>query len=138
MTKIDELRKRAEESLESGGVELDDISGLSSNDLGRLVHQLRVHQVELEMQNEELRRAQFEMETAQAKYSELYEFAPVGYFTLDKRGVIRQANLAGAQLVAANPKSFLVDSPSQNSFTRMIYVQFPFCTCGKSIKTERG
>ncbi|MGB6063473.1 MAG: sigma 54-interacting transcriptional regulator [Desulfomonilaceae bacterium] len=111
MAKIDELRKRAEESLESGGVELDDISGLSSNDLGRLVHQLRVHQVELEMQNEELRRAQFEMETAQAKYSELYEFAPVGYFTLDKRGVIRQANLAGAQLVAANAKSFLVDSP---------------------------
>ncbi|MEO6244438.1 MAG: PAS domain S-box protein, partial [Opitutaceae bacterium] len=64
-----------------------------------MLHELQVHQIELEMQNEELRNTQAEVEAAAARYADLYDFAPVGYFTLDFDGAITQANLAGAQLL---------------------------------------
>lgn len=60
---------------------------------------LRVHQVELEQQNEELQRVQLGLETARDKYSDLYDFAPVGYFTVSKKGLIEEANLSGASLL---------------------------------------
>jgi PAS domain S-box-containing protein len=65
----------------------------------RLHHELQVHQVELEMQNAELRQTRDELETALEKYTDLYDFAPVGYFTLDRIGDIRSVNLTGAGLV---------------------------------------
>jgi len=65
----------------------------------RLLHELQVHQVELEMQNEELRQARSEVEMALEKYTDLYDFAPVGYVTLDRSGTIRAANLTGSVLV---------------------------------------
>jgi PAS domain S-box-containing protein len=65
----------------------------------RLLHELEVHQIELEMQNAELRQARDEVETGLAKYTDLYDFAPVGYITLDRDGVIRAANLTGASLL---------------------------------------
>ncbi len=71
----------------------------SAGDTQRLLHELQVHQVELEIQNEELRKARDEMEAGQEKYSDLYEFAPVGYFTLTVEGTIHQVNLTGASLV---------------------------------------
>jgi PAS domain S-box-containing protein len=64
----------------------------------RLLHELQVHQIELEMQNEELRQARAEREKMEAqlgKYSDLYDFAPVGYFNLDHGGIIRAVNLTG-------------------------------------------
>jgi len=68
-------------------------------DTRRLVHELQVHQIELEMQNEELAQARFESENLLRQYTDLYDFAPVGYFTLAHDGTIRQANLAGAGLL---------------------------------------
>ena len=65
----------------------------------RLLHELQVHQVELEMQNEELRKTRDEMEAERDKYTDLYDFAPIGYFTLDREGTIADANLAGASLL---------------------------------------
>ena len=65
----------------------------------RLVHELEVHQIELESQNTELRLIQEELEFSRNKYSELYDFAPVGYFTFDIHGLIREVNLAGAHLL---------------------------------------
>jgi len=79
----------------------------SSADLKRLVHELQVHQIELELQNEELRRSRAEVETGLALYADLYDFAPVGYFTLGPDGAIHKANLAGARLVDVERASLI-------------------------------
>lgn len=105
------LRERAETLLNKQARRLD---GLSVRDARSLIHELGTHQVELEMQNEELRRAQEELEAAGRKYADLYNFAPVGYFTLDKKGVITEVNLTGASLLGAK-KSILIGTPL-NSF----------------------
>jgi PAS domain S-box-containing protein len=70
-------------------------------DVQRLIHELQVRQIELEMQNEELAQARAESEAALHQYTDLYDFAPVGYFTLARDGTIRQANSTGANLLGA-------------------------------------
>ena len=65
----------------------------------KLVEDLHVHQIELEIQNEELRRAQLELEASRDKYSNLYDFAPVGYATVSEKGLILQANLSCAAML---------------------------------------
>ena len=72
---------------------------LSPEEAQRLLHELQVHQIELEMQNEELRRAQGELEAARARYFDLFDLAPVGYFTISEQGLILEANLTGAGLL---------------------------------------
>jgi PAS domain S-box-containing protein len=71
---------------------------------------LRVHQIELEMQNEELSRAQEELEASRARYFDLYDLAPVGYFTLSEEGLILEANLTAAKLLGV-PRGALVKQP---------------------------
>jgi len=95
------LRRRAEARLGGGAGRNHAGNGeaRSAADTQRLLHELQVHQVELEMQNEELQQARDEMEAGLEKYSDLYDFAPVGYLTLSREGVIREANLAGAGLL---------------------------------------
>lgn len=79
-------------------------------DMRRLLHELQVHQIELEMQNEELLQARQELEASRNKYAELYDFAPVNYFTLDAAGLIQEVNLAGAGLLGIE-RSLLVHAP---------------------------
>jgi PAS domain S-box-containing protein len=93
-----ELRRRAEERL--GRKALGVPPSLVEKDPRRLLHELQVHQVELELQNEELRQARDTLEEARDRYLDLYDRAPVGYLTLDEKGVIRQANLAAARMLS--------------------------------------
>ena len=72
-----------------------------------LVHEIQVHQIELEMQNESLRRMQIELEKSLDRYRDLYDFSPVGYLTLDKVGRISQINLTGASLLGENREKLI-------------------------------
>jgi PAS domain-containing protein len=89
------LRQRAEEFLDRNP---EAANKIPAGDLHKLIEDLHVHQIELEMQNEELRRAQLEIEKVRDRYSDLYDFAPVGYFTISDKGIILEANLSGARL----------------------------------------
>jgi PAS domain S-box-containing protein len=82
---------------------------LSPEETRRLLHELRVHQIELETQNKELRRTQEELETARARYCDLYDQAPVGYFVLSEKGLILEANLRAATLFGT-PRGELLKS----------------------------
>jgi PAS domain S-box-containing protein len=95
-------------------------------DSQRLLHELEVHQIELEMQNAELRLARDEAEAVLEKYTDLYEFAPVGYFTLDCKGIIQLVNLTGAMMIGSN-RSRLVGRPFRllvSSWLRPVFDSF--------------
>jgi PAS domain S-box-containing protein len=85
--------------MQEQAIDHSDVSTLPTKELQALVHELRVHQIELEIQNDELKRVQLELEASRDEFQDLYDFAPVGYFTLTHKGLIIQANLAGASLI---------------------------------------
>src|SRR5216117_2850002 len=95
--KAADLRLRAEDKAKVAETEIQE--SRSPDDARRVFHELRVHQIELEMQNEELRRTQVELEAAWVRYFDLYDLAPVGYFTFSEQGLILQANLTAATLL---------------------------------------
>ena len=105
--KFSVLRSQAEELLGPVSVDQEDISALSPEEAQVLVHDLRIHQIELEMQNEELRQAQIKLEELKDKYLDLYDFAPVGYMTLNDRGLILEANLTTVQLLSMERTSLI-------------------------------
>ncbi|MCX6914433.1 MAG: PAS domain-containing protein [Verrucomicrobia bacterium] len=92
-----ELRRLAEERLKSRRTE--DSGQKTESEPARLVHELQVHQIELEMQNEELQQARARMEALLAQYTDLYDFAPTGYFNLAPDGTILAVNLTGTRLL---------------------------------------
>jgi PAS domain S-box-containing protein len=91
------LRKRAEAM--TGADEPQSRESLSPEEARRTLQELRVHQIELQMQNEELRRAQVVLDAARARYFDLYDLAPVGYVTVSENGLILEANLTAARLL---------------------------------------
>ena len=101
---ISDLRQRAEDLVRQRP---EDVTKISGYDIQRLVHELQVHQIELEMQNEQVNKAQGEVEELLDKYFDLYELAPIGYFTLDRQGLILEANLAGANLLGEQMRHLL-------------------------------
>ena len=86
------------------------LAALSPEATRDLLHELRVHQIELEMQNEELRRAQVELDVSRARYFNLYDLAPVGYCSVSEQGLILQANLAAATMLGTT-RAALVKQP---------------------------
>lgn len=94
------LRKRAEKQLKE--FETKDIPLIEDSDPIKLIHELQVHQIELEMQNEELLAAKQEAENAMEKYTDLYNFAPAGYLTLSKEGDIIELNFSAASLLGVD------------------------------------
>lgn len=80
---------------------LEALEPMALMDTQRLLHDLQVHQAELEAQNDELRRAQQALEESRNRYAELYDFAPIGYLALDDRGTVAQINLTGAAMLGA-------------------------------------
>jgi len=121
---VSQLRRHAEERLHANAAGL--YSPRIEDKAQRLVHELEVHQIELEMQNAELRRAREELELSRNKYAELYDFAPIGYFVFDARGVIREINLTGAQQLGIERRSlankpftgFIADADGREIFSR--------------------
>jgi hypothetical protein len=109
------LRRNAEELLKKKQGKMNKL--VVETDSVKLLHELQVHQIELEMQNEELIHANEAAETALKKYTMLYDFAPMGYFTLDPDGSIYELNFTGAEilrdkrfsLVNSNFKLFVSD-----------------------------
>ncbi len=92
-----QLRRQAEARLFAWEKLLPEPLDLESS--RRLLRELRVHQVELEIQNEELRRSQEELEASRSRYKDLYNFAPVGYLTISEAGLIVEANLTAAAIL---------------------------------------
>jgi len=107
-----ELRRRAETLL----LQAANCPPQSADEIQRLLHELRVHQIELEMQNDELRRAQNELHASRSRWMELYESAPVGYLTVGPAGEIRQLNLCAANMLG-RARGELLKQP----FTKFIF-----------------
>jgi PAS domain S-box-containing protein len=105
----DVLRRQAEERVESLPAAAAAAS-LAPDDNAVVLHELLVHQIELEMQNEELRRAQLELDEQREKYFELFDMAPVGYFTLSDKGIVGDANLTAAHLLGVS-RSMIIGQP---------------------------
>ena len=102
-----ELRKKAQVELEK---EIEDMEPLSPEKTRELVHELRTHQIELELQNEELRQTQENLLEIQQKYSDLYDFVPVGYLTISDNGLVIEANLT-ASLMLGVERTNLIKRP---------------------------
>jgi PAS domain S-box-containing protein len=94
------LRKRAEEIAREKGARIpENMEAPSPEQARQVLHELQVHQIELEMQNEELRGTEVKLETSRARYFDLYDLAPVGYITVSEQGLILEANLTAATLL---------------------------------------
>jgi PAS domain S-box-containing protein len=124
-----ELRRRAEARLK--GQRTEDRGQKTKLETARLVHELQVHQIELEMQNEELQQARARAEELLAQYTDLYDFAPTGYFNLAADGTILAVNLTGARLLGLDRAQLLkrrfgllvaeADRPVFNAFLEKVF-----------------
>ena len=102
-----ELRQHAEALLKKQKKKKKTGQPQTEADMLRLLHELQVHQIELEMQNAELQEARDDVEAGLEKYTDLYDFAPVGYFSIDEQGLILEVNLTGATLLGVERSKLL-------------------------------
>ncbi len=139
-----ELRCRAEKMLKAS--KKQEARPGTKEETRRLLHELQVHQIEMEMQNEELQQARAEVVAVLGQYTDLYDFAPVGYVTLDRDGTIRQANLTGARLLGVERSRLMnrrfglfvsEDSrPAFNAFLQKVFEGQATKTCEVALRKE--
>ncbi|MDD5632403.1 MAG: PAS domain-containing protein, partial [Methylococcales bacterium] len=118
------LRQQTEESaLKNENPLLENLKTMSPQAIGQILYDLHVHQTELEMQNDELRRTQEELDAIKSRYFDLYDLAPVGYCTLSAQGRILEANLKAANLLGVTrmelvgrPFHFFILHPDRDIF----------------------
>ncbi len=134
------LRDRAERSLSS-------VAASPGSEQGRLRHELDGHGVELELQSEELRRTQAELQAARDRYFLLYDGAPVGYLTLDPSGAILEANARAAALIDVEPSVLvgsplgthvLAEGPVLATHLREVFAAASTRVCELAVKTRAG
>lgn len=123
------LREKAEKQLNEK--QKKEATALKETDVNKLLHELQVHQIELEMQNEELLQAYETAETALKKYTMLFDLSPMGFFSLDAEGAICDLNFTGADmlgerrfsLIDSNFKLFISEDskPVFNDFFKKVY-----------------
>jgi PAS domain S-box-containing protein len=121
------LRARAEDRLKAKSSGAEAAGHDAAEDSQRLVHELEVHQIELELQNEELQESRAQLEVEAKVHSDLYDFAPMGYLSLDRDGVIRRANLTAARMLGLERArlvgahfGLLVAPESRHSFSLLL------------------
>jgi PAS domain S-box-containing protein len=106
------LRKRAEDALAAKPRS----KPKATVDARKLVHELQVHQIELEMQNEELKNSRVELEASHKRFSDLYDYSPIGYVTIDDNGIVLEANITFARLLGCDKESIL-----QKAFYSLVF-----------------
>lgn len=145
-TKSAELRCKAEERLKA--MEAESQMPLSEPDTMNLIHELQIRKIELELQNEELIQAQNQNEAKLELLSTLYDFAPVGYFTVDQQSIIKKVNLTGAkllgiertQLINMRMELFVSEDTRSifNTFLNSIFINHSTHSCEVTLQIETG
>ncbi|MDR4509485.1 MAG: PAS domain S-box protein [Candidatus Brocadiaceae bacterium] len=118
-----DLRKKAEKRFKP---ETIDIKKLSEAEVRKLAQELQSHQIKLEMQNEELRKSQLELEDSKDRYSTLYDLVPIGCFTISEGGIILEVNLKGATILGRERGS-LIKKPLSNFIARVDQDKYYLC-----------
>lgn len=126
------FRLKAEKKFEEQVKRLTD---LSTHEVHGFIRELGTQHVELEVQNVKLRMAQEELEALRRKYEELYDFAPVGYFTFDTHGVIQEVNLAGADLLGIE-KSLLINKSFVSYIADPEDIDIFYAHCKEIVRTQ--
>ncbi len=134
--KYSELREKAKAILQKKGIEKNDAY---YNDIEKLIEELNIHQIELEMQNQELVKANHRLQKSEERYKDLYENAPVAYFTLNKTGNIIQMNGAASELIGIEARKSYRTSifPYLEEDSKAIFLKY-FKKVITSEKTELG
>lgn len=94
--KFSNLRKKAEKSLREYPIYMENFS---LKEIKSMIHEIQVHQVELEMQNDELQRSQEKIEVSEAKYFDLFNFAPIGFAVINEDNIIEEVNLTLSEML---------------------------------------
>jgi PAS domain S-box-containing protein len=104
---FEDLRERAAQKISDQHTYANQVENMPIDELLHVIEELKIHRIELEMQNQELRNTQDKLEKSTRKYSDLYDFAPVGYLTLDPDGKITEANLTATKTIDVPRESLI-------------------------------